>query len=101
MVRALVQAGDTLFVAGPPDMVDEEDAAQRLGAQEIQTKLLEQDAALIGKRGALLWAVSTEDGAKLAELPLSTPPAWDGMAAASGRLYMTMADGSVRCFTGE
>jgi hypothetical protein len=101
VVRAMVQAGDTLFIAGPPDIVDEEDAAQRLGTQEIQAKLLEQDAALLGQQGGLLWAVSTKDGAKLAELTLSTPPAWDGMAAASGRLYMTMTDGTVRCFAGR
>ena len=101
VVRAMVQAGDTLFIAGPPDLVDEEDAAQRLGTQEIQAKLAEQDSALAGQKGALLWAVATADGSKLGELRLSTPPAWDGMAAAGGRIYMTMTDGSVRCFAGR
>jgi hypothetical protein len=101
VVRAMVQAGDTLFIAGPPDVVDEEEAAEKLGTPEIQAKLTEQDASLMAKRGAVLWAVSTTDGAKLAELPLPTPPAWDGMAAAGGRLYMSMSDGSVRCFEGQ
>jgi outer membrane protein assembly factor BamB len=101
VVRAMVQAGDTLIIAGPPDILDEEEAAEKLGTAEIQAQLAEQDSALMGQRGALLWAVSTEDGAKLGELSLDTPPAWDGMAAAGGRLYMAMTDGSVRCFAGR
>ncbi len=100
VVRAMVQAGDTLFIAGPPDVLDEEEAAAKLGTPEIQAKLAEQDNALSGERGALLWAVSTKDGAKLGELRLSAPPAWDGMAAAGGRLYLTTTDGTVRCLAG-
>ena len=101
VVRAMVLAGDTLLIAGPPDIVDEEDAAMRLGTPEIQAKLAEQDAALQGRRGGLLWAVSVRDGTKLGELRLAAPPAWDGMAVAGGRVYMTMADGTVRCFAGR
>jgi hypothetical protein len=96
-VQAMVQAGDTLFIAGPPDVLDEEEAALRLGTSEIQAKLAEQDAALLGRRGGLLWAVSTRDGTKLGELRLATPPAWDGMIAANGRLYLTTMDGKVLC----
>lgn len=101
VVRAMVQAGETLFIAGPPDVLDEEQAVQKLGTPEIQARLAEQDAALMGQRGGLLWAVSTRDGAKLGELRLSTPPAWDGMAAAGGRIYMATIDGGVRCFAGR
>jgi len=101
VVRAMVQAGDTLFIAGPPDVVDEEEAAAKLGTPEIQARLAEQDAAVAQQRGALLWAVSTEDGTKLGELRLSAPPTWDGMVVARARIYMTMADGSVRCFAGR
>jgi hypothetical protein len=100
-VRAMVQAGDTLFIAGPPDVLDEEEAAQRLGMPDIQAKLAEQDASLAGRRGAVLWAVSTTDGTKLSELPLKTPPAWDGMAAANGGLYLTTVDGKVLCLRGR
>ncbi len=100
VVRAMVQAGDTLFIAGPPDVVDEEEAAQRLGTPEIQAQLAEHDGALVGRRGGLLWAVSTIDGARLGELRLSAPPAWDGMAAAGGRLYVATIDGNVLCFGG-
>jgi hypothetical protein len=100
VVRAMVQAGDTLWIAGPPDVLNEEDAAQRLGTDEIQTQLAEQDAAMLGERGAWLWAVSAEDGKKLGELRLPVPPTWDGMAVARGHIYMTTTDGSVRCFGG-
>ena len=100
VVRAMVQAQDTLIIAGPPDVVDEEEAAERLGTPDIQASLAEQDSALLGQRGALLWAVSTKDGATISELRLNTTPAWDGMAVAEGRLYMSMTDGTVRCFAG-
>ncbi|MHC4401253.1 MAG: LamG domain-containing protein, partial [Planctomycetota bacterium] len=100
MVRAMVQAGQTLFIAGPPDVLDEEEAAQGLGTPEIQTKLVEQDASLRGEKGGMLWAVSITDGAKLGQWQLDAPPAWDGMAAAGGRLYLTTIDGKVLCFRG-
>jgi hypothetical protein len=100
-IRAMVQAGDMLLIAGPPDVVDEEDAALRLGTEEIQTELGNQDAAMLGQRGGLLWVVSTKDGTKLGELRLPVPPTWDGMAVAQGRVYMTTIDGRVRCFGGR
>ncbi len=84
-IRALVKAGDTLFVAGPPDVLDPDDP---LGAFE-------------GRKGALLWAVSAEDGKKLAEYKLESTPVFDGMAAAEGRLFMSLVDGTVICFSGN
>ncbi len=101
VVRAMVQAKDTLFIAGPQDVVDEEEAAEKLGTSEIQGQLAGQDAALLGQTGGLLWAVSTQDGGKLTELRLKTPPVWDGMAAARGRLYLTTIDGKVLCLSGQ
>ena len=55
------------------------------------------DAALTGKKGALLRAVSAIDGKQLAEYRLDAPPTWDGMAAAGGRLYLSSTDGKVLC----
>ncbi|MHC4403133.1 MAG: hypothetical protein ACYTG0_26015 [Planctomycetota bacterium] len=40
---------------------------------------------------------SEEDGSKLAEYVRSAPVNWDGMAAASRRLYLTTADGRLVC----
>jgi hypothetical protein len=82
-VRAMVAAGDKLFVAGPPDVVPDEDPL----------------AAFEGRRGALLWAFSRRDGKKLAEVgKLDAPPVYDGLVAAAERLYLTTRDGRVVCF---
>jgi hypothetical protein len=97
-VRAMTLAGETLFIAGPPNLVDEEEAYRRTLDKEMQTKLAEQALSLQGHKGALLWAVATSDGKKISEVELDAPPAWDGMAAANGRLYMTTVDGKVVCF---
>jgi hypothetical protein len=70
-VRAMVLAGETLFVAGPPDKP--------------------------GPEGGLLWAFSAPDGKKLAEYSIDAPPVWDGMAAANGRLYIATRDGMLVC----
>ena len=67
----------------------------------VPRRLDEQDAALQGEKGALLWVVSASDGKKLAGFNLETTPAWDGMAAANGRLYLSTTDGKVLCFAGK
>ncbi len=100
-VRAMLLAGKTLFIAGPPDVVDEEEAYKNLSDAEIQAKLNEQVAALKGEEGALLWAVSTSDGETLAKYQLESVPVFDGMAAANGRLYLSTKDGKVLCFAGQ
>jgi outer membrane protein assembly factor BamB len=100
LVRAMVLANKTLFIVGPPDVVDEEEAFRRVGDPEIQAQLARQDAAMAGENGALLWAVSAQDGEKLAEYRLESLPVSDGLIAAGGRLYMTMAGGTVVCYAG-
>jgi outer membrane protein assembly factor BamB len=97
----MVLTDGALFVAGPPDVVDEEKAWGRTLEPEVQAKLAAQSAALEGQRGSLLWAVSPSDGKKLAEYKLESVPAWDGMAAANGRLYLATKDGHVLCMAGE
>ncbi len=81
-MRAMVLAGKHLFVAGPPDVVPDDDPM----------------AAFEGRKGAALRAVSAADGKTLAEQHLDAPPVFDGLIAAGGRLYMVTTDGSVRCF---
>jgi hypothetical protein len=45
-----------------------------------------------------LAAFSAVDGKQLAaEKRLPAPPVWDGMAAANGRLYISMLDGWILC----
>jgi len=95
--RAMVLAESTLFIAGPPDVVDEQLAFYHPDDGEILAKLHEQQAALEGQKGSMLVAVSASDGKKLAEYELESVPVWDGMAAANGRLYLAMKNGQVLC----
>ena len=101
LVRAMVKAGDTLFVAGPPDLVDEPMALAAFSQEATQKLLARQAAALDGAEGAALWAVSAADGTKRAELKLDSPPVFDGMAAANERLFLATQDGKVLCFGGK
>jgi hypothetical protein len=46
-------------------------------------------------------AVSGKDGTKLSETQLESPPVFDGMIAATGRLFASLQDGSVVSLTGK
>jgi len=100
-VRAMVLASGTLFLAGPPELLDEERAYRDPTDPAIAARLAEQEAAARGERGSRLWAVSAADGRKLAECVLEGVPVFDGMAATPGRLYLAMADGRVVCLAGK
>ncbi|MHC4558664.1 MAG: outer membrane protein assembly factor BamB family protein [Planctomycetota bacterium] len=97
-VRAMLLADKTLFIAGPPDVLNEDEAFNRPGDPQVREKIMEQDAAYEGKRGALLMGVSATDGKSLFRFDLPAPPVWDGMAAANGRLYLATNDGKIFCF---
>lgn len=98
--RAMCMAKDTVFVSGPPDMIDEEYAFERMTQKDpaIYKDLAAQDDALEGKSGGSLLAVNTAKGAIGTEVKLASPPVWDGMAVAEGRLFVASVDGKVRCF---
>jgi outer membrane protein assembly factor BamB len=82
-IRAMVLAGDYLFAAGLPDVVDPGDPT----------------AALEGRKGGLLQVFSAKDGSLVNSHSLESPPAFDGMSAAHGRLYLATLDGKVICFS--
>jgi hypothetical protein len=46
---------------------------------------------------SVLTAISTADGETIKEYPLEAEPVFDGMAAAYGRLYLSLKDGTVLC----
>ena len=100
-VQAMVLANKKLFIAGPPDVVDEEEAFKRPNNPGIQAQLTEQNAALEGRKGGLLLVVSASDGKKVAEYKLESIPVWDGMAAANSRLYLATKNGRILCFAGR
>jgi len=79
--KALTLAGDVLFVAGTPVVFPEDDLGK----------------AYEGRMGGILWAASAADGRKLAEYKLEAAPAWDGLAAANGALFISLADGRILC----
>jgi outer membrane protein assembly factor BamB len=82
-VNAMVATDGLLFVAGFPDVVDPEDP---LGAFE-------------GRKGGVLSACDKIDGKTLWKYALPAPPVFNGLAAANGRLYVAMQDGSIACFS--
>ena len=90
-VRAMVLADETLYVAGPPELLSL--TGRSIGEQDLEAA----GAAYDGKRGGMLWAVSAEDGSTLAEHELDSPPVFDGLIAAHGCLFLTTMDGRVRC----
>jgi outer membrane protein assembly factor BamB len=106
LANSIVLTDEVLWVAGPPDLVDEVaaynwwsmDPSNPSYDPTIPTKLSEQDAALNDQRGGLVRAVAIEDGSTLAEYNLESIPVWDGMIAANGQLYIAMANGKIKCF---
>ena len=84
-IRAMALTPDHLFVAGPPDVVDPKDP---LGAFE-------------GRSGGLLYIFDPASGEKRTYSPLDAAPAFNGIAAAKSRIYLTGTDGSVICLGDE
>ena len=80
-IRAMVAAKNALLVAGPPDVLEPDDPM----------------ASFDARSGGVLWVVSKTDGKTLAQYKLDSPPVFDGMAAADGRLYLSTRDGKVTC----
>jgi outer membrane protein assembly factor BamB len=81
-VRAMVLADGRLIAAGPPDIVDPKDPL----------------AAFEGRKGGVLYVLDTTTGKTLAEHELPSPPVFNGVAAARGKLYLADEAGAVTCF---
>ena len=80
--KAMVLAGNTVFVVGSPLVFPSDDLA----------------GAYAGRRGAIMHAVSAANGNTLAEYRMDQLPVWDGVSAAYGRLFIVTQDGSVACW---
>ncbi len=101
--NAMALAGETLFIAGAPDVADE---GRAFGVDldqpsEVTAELRKQDEAWRGGQGAILRSVAASDGTALAEHRLDSLPVWDGMAVDQGKLVVSLKDGSVVCYTGS
>jgi hypothetical protein len=77
----MVLAGQTLFIAGPPDVLDPKDPL----------------AAFEGRAGGELLAVSAADGSTLGRWKLKSSPVFDGLIVAGGRLFVATTDGRLLC----
>jgi len=97
----LVLAGDTLFAAGAPDVLDETQPGIRGEGPQIIKAINQQETALAGERGGILMVVSKEDGKVKHRCNIDGPPVFDGLIAANGRLYLVLKDGNVQCWKGK
>lgn len=95
MARALACSKDVLFAAGPPDMLEETDAFQQFGDPAVQKKIVAQAGSLKGEKGALLLAVGMKTGKILGRYPLASPPVFDGISIAGGRVYVACENGRI------
>ena len=84
-VYAMVLAGENLFLAGVPDVIDPDDPL----------------ASFEGRKGASLVALRAETGETLSRIELDAPPVFDSLIAADHRLYLADRTGSVICFAGR
>ncbi len=81
-VSAMIRAGKTIFVAGPPNSADAAHATDGDSGPAVP---------------GMLAAFDARDGHLLHRMALPAVPVWDGMAAAGGRLFLGLVDGSVVC----
>jgi len=81
--HAMVLTDKYLFLAGGPDIVDRDDP---WGAFE-------------DRKGGVLEVRCREDGKKVTQYKLDSAPVYDGMAAAGGRIYITLRNGTVLCMS--
>ncbi|MHC4494351.1 MAG: hypothetical protein ACYSYM_00850, partial [Planctomycetota bacterium] len=81
--RAMVLADEVLFGAGWKD----------------SEKIFQKDPD--SPNDPVLAAISTADGQTINEYLLEAEPVFDGMAAAYGKLYLSMKNGKILCLTGK
>ena len=80
--RAMLLAGETILIAGPPNLGNHDEDAL---------------AAYQGRKGASLCTVAAADGTILGRQSLPAPPVFDGMSAAGGRVFVALEDGRLMC----
>ncbi len=100
-VRAMLAAAGALVVAGPPDFIDERRAYRLPDDPDVIKALVRQAEAIEGKHGGQLWIVDKATGKPGGRYRLASPPVFDGLAAAGGRLVMCTVDGSVTCLAAQ
>jgi hypothetical protein len=82
-------------------VADEKEPWGRSNEKVNQEKMPQQAAWFEGKHGGVMQVFSKKDGKKLAEKKLPYLPAFDGLVAANGKLYMITECGSIICYKGK
>ena len=79
--HAILLGGDRVAVAGVP-------MSDGFSPQDIED-------SYEGKKGGVLWTISGSSGQPAGELALPAPPVWDGLAAAEGKCFVSLKNGTV------
>lgn len=95
LARAMVLAGDSLVIAGPPVSSDETEAYLQYGEAKIQERMRTETEAFEGRQDSCILGISKMDGAARWAFRLDSSPVFDGLAAAQDALFLSMLDGSV------
>jgi outer membrane protein assembly factor BamB len=89
-VRAMVLAENGLFIAGPKHILKDETA-------DAPRVLEEQVALLQGAGPAELHVVARDSGDRIGTVTLSSPPVFDGMIAADGKVLVCTTSNTLIC----
>ena len=88
----MVKAGDKVVVAGPIDLRKK---ASALLAYDNEDEAL---ASFRGERGSIMRIVNAADGKVLSEHKIDAVPAFDGMSAADGAVFVSLKNGELQCW---
>jgi outer membrane protein assembly factor BamB len=80
--KSLLVGPENIYLAGVRDIVDEKDPW----------------AHFDGRMGGMITIHSKADGKLKRQIELKSPPVFDGLASAAGKLFVSCKDGSVLCF---
>jgi outer membrane protein assembly factor BamB len=95
LARAMVKAGERLYVAGPKRLYDESAMVEQLETSEGMAKLASQAEGW--ENSAELMVVNTSDGTIEKMVPLEYAPVWDGIAVADKMMFVSGKDGYLYC----
>jgi hypothetical protein len=88
----MVKAGDKIVAAGPLDLRKRSSA---LLAYENEEEAL---ASFKGEKGVVMRVISAKDGTVLSEQEIDAVPAFDGMSAADGAVFIALKNGELQCW---
>ncbi len=95
LARAMCKAGDTIYVAGPRDVFDEQSRQNAPGAE------LKQLENWMGTKGGVLLAIAAKTGEAIGGAELAGVPVFDGLIASGGDLYCSTTDGKILALNGR